>query len=137
MTARRTPKRAPTPKKMPNLGRISIETKAITVPVSYTGTGFSVVHGTEHKNLVDVVYDTDILVAQRAGKYAVLLFDVAEKTTYQAKFDIVIESTTDILYHKDSLMISAVTQKDGQRYIMIIVDELAPINNLYVSTETK
>lgn len=137
MTVKKAPKRMPAPKKVQNLGRINIEARTLTTPASYTGVGFSVVHSAEHKHQIEVIFDTDVLVAQRAGKYAVLLFDVAEKTTYQSKYDVVVESTTDILYHKDKLMISIVTQRDGQRYFMVLVDELDPINNLYVSTETK
>jgi len=87
---------------------------------------------------VVVYYDSSIYTPRCIGDSGIILYD--KNAQYKTNFDVVSKSDSQILYHRDNVMICATEQRteDLQAvYYVIMADKFTPINNLYVNTESR
>lgn len=102
---------------------------------TFQGPKFRVLRELEYTT---VYYDANTYILRSVGDTGVILYIRGHH--YSAHFDVVSESESQILYHKDNLMVTVTEQKDKEAtalFYTIIADVFKPINNLYVNTESK
>lgn len=113
------------------ISRMRIEHKSDTSGF-FVGDNFKV-HIEE--DFVDVVYNSDVFVANKVCGGAVTLLEKNSK--YRTDIREVADAEVTVLYHKDKIMVSLVENPNGSSLITVIVDKLQPLNNLYVNTESR
>lgn len=102
---------------------------------TFQGPKFRVLREQGH---IVVYYDASIYVHKCIGDTGIILYH--RHVQYKTNFDVVSESESQILYHKDNLMICVTEQHIGTTclaYYVIMADKFCPINNLYVNTESR